>query len=399
MSDSFVFNHPQFTGIFFICFLFLFLISIWNGVDAFRQKNKKWGIFSFLISLVSFGFEIEVIECAGRFSKWNITVHFVLLIVLSLLLVGLTVQNANTKKKRITPADVKKFGDRLPVGICYWYEGGRVLYFNTCMEAICVELTGKVLMNGDEFYRLVKKDTIHTVGEKTYSFAHSILSVDSRELHELLAFDVTDIRLKNEELMRTNKEIEELNEELRQYSMNMEDAIREQEILQTKINVHDEMNKLLLLSVYSIGETDTEEKRRVLEMWKSSSVLLQGEVMELSSQMIRNEIDELGTMLGLHIVWNGELTDDMSEDARGLFARAAREVIANAVKHGEASELEIEIQKQGEKSVFTFTNNGKIEVTEVSAYGGLLSLKNNVASFGGSFEITTNEKFRIHIII
>ena len=60
--------------------------------------------------------------------------------------------------------------------------------------------------------------------------------IKKEKLHEIIAFDITNIYQKTELLEKDKIRLSKLNEELKAYNLAIDDIVRHKEILQTKLN-------------------------------------------------------------------------------------------------------------------------------------------------------------------
>ena len=226
----------------------------------------------------------------------------------------------------ITPGTIKLFLDRMPCGVCCWHESGRVLFSNVCMNRLCMELTGSRLLNGNHLHQAVP-DGIVPVRGKVWRFVSREITMDGERLYELVASDITNEYAKTAALEKDKAELLRLNHELSAYYLSIDDAVRRQEILQAKMNIHDEMNRLMLSTV-AADKNDTRALDEIFSMWEQNALLLCREAQQKSSEHAKDDIDALAKALGLRVIWRGDLPDELND--RVLHARGADRLSANA---------------------------------------------------------------------
>lgn len=114
-----------------------------------------------------------------------------------LTLAALWAMHLNVRYSRafITPLAIKQCGDKMPCGICYWLDNGRVIFSNICMNGLCLALTGEPLLNGNSFRNALTEGT-QRVRDEVWRFTFRDLTFNGRLLHEMVAWDVTEIMRK-----------------------------------------------------------------------------------------------------------------------------------------------------------------------------------------------------------
>ena len=161
--------------------------------------------------------------------------------------------------------------------------------------------------------------------------------------------------------------------ELRDYYLSIDETVRRQEILQAKVNIHDEMNKLML-STMAVENDNPSELDNIFSLWEQNALLLCMEAEKTSETKEGTSLDNLAKALKINLIWEGSVPEELSKEQRELFYSAAQEAIVNAVKHAEAKTMKISFIKEKDSIWCNFTNDGKIENKEISFSGGLGNL-------------------------
>lgn len=272
----------------------------------------------------------------------------------------------------ITPFAIKYCGDRMNCGVCFWRDNGRVTFSNDCMNRLCMALTGEQLLNGNSFSKQVAGGLQH-VGDEVWRFTLREMEFDGSPLHEMVAWDVTEIHAKTEALQKDNEELSHMTEEMKAYNLKIDDVVRRQEILQAKVNIHAEMNHLMLSTVAADRE-DTEALNRIFMQWQKNALLLCKETEENAERFTIEKLEQFAQLLGAKIRWNGRIPERLNERQRDLFFSAAQEAIVNAVKHGEAKLIDISFEDAENQVTCIFENDGNIQAGDVLFTGGLANL-------------------------
>ena len=275
-------------------------------------------------------------------------------------------------KRSITPAAVKLCLDQMPCGVCCWHDNGRVLFSNICMNRLCVALTGSPLLNGNSFYDRTSGGIL-TVDGRVWRFACWDMTFDGERLHEMIASDITTEYAKTQALEQDKAELSRLKRRLQEYSLIMEDAVRRQEILQAKVNIHDEMNRLML-STMAAEKDDTQALNRIFSLLVQNALLLCMQADDTQDQKAVTRVHELADALGIGLIWSGDVPPALTEKQRALFFTAAQEAVINAAKHAEAKTLEIAFTEDEATLCCDFINGGNVTAGDVNFVGGLANL-------------------------
>ena len=304
------------------------------------------------------------------------------------------------KRTHITPASIKESLDALPAGICYYSDEGQCVLVNHRMKDIAFSLSGQSLQNGADFYELVKDKGVHTLSDGTaVAFRHRVISYGGAPLHELIADDITELYEKSEELRRDNEKARQLAASMKSYGETIADTVRRQEILQAKVNIHDEMNRMILATKKTSDGAFTEKERRnILQMWRAQALLLCKEADTGRSSNVVSDLNALADAIGLRLMWQ---ETPKTGDARvlTLFLSAAREAMANAVKHAGAAMLHISVRESDAAFSASFSNDGSTPACPITESGGLETLRRRIEDAGGQMLTDTSDGFSLSFTV
>lgn len=379
------FEISEFLKSLFVLWTFILCVAGIKGIIFAFSSNRHRYAGVYLASLGLSYFLWQVIFDISRFGKTEpaagislilgelptISWVFVLLLITFVLYWNIYL-NKRYAGMYITPLAMKVCADRMSCGICYWRDSGRVIFSNICMNRLCVGLTDSPLNDGNVFREAVQAGIL-PVGDKVWKFTCRDLVFEGAVLHEMVAWDISEIHAKTEALRKENEELARLNSELKAYSFKIDDVVRRQEILQAKVNIHDEMNRLMLSSA-SADSNDRESLDRVFGQWRQNALLLCMETEKKKEKNAESRLEQLAGALDIRLIWHNNLIEDLTEKQRELFFAAAQEAVTNAVKHAEAKTMEISFEKNETGISVCFENNGKMSPGEVMFTGGLSNL-------------------------
>ena len=392
----------------FILIICVFIQGLFNLLRSLQTKQIKYIVISgilfvteyFLLQIVS---DIlnrrrgqECVELSERFGHLNVIWWIVGIAVITLISITLSIFFRHWNQEHITAMSVKDSIDMLNAGLCYWEDGGRMILLNKKMDEICLALSGETLMNGDHFYQCIESDCMSLPDGRKFNFFHNTVDFEDKQIHELIAVDVTELYKKNELLEQETIRLQKMNESLRRYNQNIEETVRKQEILDAKVYIHDEMNRLMLITTANIETPMPEEDfNEILTLWKNNSVLMGMGSGKSQVNMDVTEVNRLAKLLGIDVKWRGEQPEIIPDSIRELFVMVAREAIANAVKHGEAGIVTIDIKKENENLIIDISNDGHLPSGSISLGGGLTNIKRMVEDKRGRMWVDIKEQFHM----
>lgn len=304
---------------------------------------------------------------------------------------------------------VKEGCDNLPDGISFFDEYGTVQLINRKMMAVGMMLSGKDIQTLDELrgalaaprpgvecldgttglYRFPDK----TVRRFTRSW---FMDRSGKQITEVIAADVTELYAKQVELNRENACLVEANKRMRWILDNMNDIVREEEILSMKIRIHDDIGHSILAAKKAlIEQQDIAVIKENAVLWeKAADLLYRANNMppaEDEWETVRNRAGDLG----VEIVLDGTLPEE--EAARHLLILAIRECVTNCVRHAGGDKVFVETEYGVKQTVFEISNNGRAPQHAVAEGSGLFGLRRRVEREGGIMELAVSPRFLLRV--
>jgi hypothetical protein len=387
--------------------LSLVLVGVFSIVRAAAQKRIRFAVLALFLFSCSY-FLWQVLFDVHLFGNTNgtaavsrilcrIPLLFWLIFLLMLTAAALVNLTAVIRygKRRITPDAVKLCLDQIDCGVCCFRDDGMVLFSNGCMNRLCIAVTGERLLSGNQLAGAA--GGVLTAEGRRWRFTGRDITLDRETLHELIAADVTAEYAKTEALQKDKEELSRLKGELKAYTLGIDETVRRQEILQAKVNIHDEMNRLML-STLAAERDETEPKDRIFALWEQNALLLCMEADNSNKPKAASDIEKLAKALKIRLVWKNDLPETLSDKQRDLFYSAAKEAIANAAKHAGAEQIEISFAQTEKQMRCAFTNDGKLPTGEVRFAGGLYNLSALAQKQGASVSVTVGNSFTLTLV-
>lgn len=195
---------------------------------------------------------------------------------------------------------------------------------------------------------------------------------------------------KAEQLQADNIRLTELNLRMKNYGEEMQAQIKQNEILKAKEEIHNGMNKLLMISSKAIESGNITDIENALSLWHQDALLLCREAGNNLNRNAMQNITSLADTLDLKLVYDKEPNIDDEQTAE-LFVKAACEAMVNAVKHANADSFEISITETG----FSFSNNGDLPNEGISFGGGLSTIKALADNSEYEMTVKCDERFTL----
>lgn len=395
----------------FMWLVLVFILGLCNLFHSVRVKRTRHIVISSVLLITEY-FLLQIIsdilhrhadrennELSFILGEINVIWWLALIAVIMVISIVLAYFFKHWKEEYITPMSVKDSIDMLNAGLCYWEDGGRIILSNRKMDEICLALSGEMLLNGEKFYEYIETECMPMPDGTINYFYCNRVEFEDKQIHELVAVDVTELYKKNELLEQETISLQKMNESLRRYNQNIEETVRKQEILDAKVYIHDEMNRLMLVTTANAETPMSEDDfREILTLWRNNAILLGAESDKFRVNTDITEVEKLADLLGIRLKWQGEQPGIMPDYVREVFIMIAGEAIANAVKHAEAKTLTIGIYKKGEKLSIEISNDGKRPAADISMGGGLTNIKRMVEEKKGRFSVEAKEQFKMILI-
>ncbi len=312
-------------------------------------------------------------------------------------------QERRRRRERLSPASVRQALDGIDTGVCFADETGRIVLINGAMAALALSLSGRYPQmlselqsafeaaeppEGEPSARRCPDGTVRRV------INSGLRAPALAGYRQMTAQDITDLVAVNEGLARENETLRETNEHLRQTYERLADRIREQEMLNLKMRIHDEIGaSLLALSGLIEGGLDGDGSEQLQ--------VLQNAIGYFSGRHERPAEDSLEAVRrrakALHIALcvEGELPEDRT--ARQLVCLAARECLTNCAKHAKGDCVTLALSQTEDACIAVLTNTGAPPQGDVIEGGGLSALRARVLRAGGAMEIEAAPRFLLRL--
>lgn len=305
---------------------------------------------------------------------------------------------------------IKESFDNLPAAVCIFSDKGLVRLMNRRMLSVGAMLLGSGIQTLGELRAALEcpPEGVAADGDLpgVYRFPDGsalrfserrITDRDGRRCIEVIAADVSGLVAVRGELDAENARLDAANRALRKLGEDMTDIVREEEILNMKIRVHDDIGHSLLSVRRAYEQCESlDELHALAEQWRGTIRLLHTEAREpqedgLARAKLRAEA------LGAEVTLAGTFPENAA--LRELFSLAIRECTVNCVRHGGGTKVLASCRAESGLAVLRITNDGRPPEGPVREGGGLTGLRRRVERAGGEMRVESRPDFALTIAV
>ena len=386
--------------------LLLTLLYAYELVESVMLKMKK-PLSAALLAVTLFMFCFAS-NCSEAFNDKILDISPALLmsITVALMIVGLFLLSRIEKWKAssLTAMSVKECVDSLPTGICFYNENGLPILANTVMEHICRDVLGVYLSDGRTLWSAVtaKSELSEEAGRSghivklsdgsVYSFTRYEARIEGKKYYELIASDMTSEYTLTQELREKQAHADSINRRLHDLNRSIGEAIKERELLQIKISIHDGFGKMLLLTKRALLVEGSVEQDELLRLWKRNTMLLSNVQSEQTYAQYADTFRH-AEELGVSVKISGGKLPSAPELAE-LINEALTVHVTNVLRHAHGNTAFIGGHTSEDEYELRFTNDGA-QKKNIREKGGLANLRRMVESRGGTMEIRNGGHFEM----
>ena len=310
----------------------------------------------------------------------------------------------------LSALSIKNAMDSLHTGIMFCEKDGFVIFVNAQMQRLMRVLTGNEQRNGRHFYEQLTLGAIEAgcsvsrVEDQSvcllpdgsaWQFNVSALRLGKKPYFQLTATGISEQWALITQLQRKNQELFKRQEELGEVLAKLDILIRERETQQVKMRAHDilgERLSLLLRAVRSEQALDYAQLRTL-----SSGLIDDLKAME-GKPSPQDELDGLLQAfgaVGVDILIEGDLPVDTAKGH--LMAEVIREAAANAVRHGFATQVYVQLGEAEGVFCLQITDNGRGCADKLREGGGIGGMRKKAEPFGGSVTVAASPQFKLKV--
>lgn len=342
---------------------------------------------------------------SGRSLQLRLPYGLLLLTVFASLGYALWAALGNGKNRRtISDTSIKEAFDNLPTGVCFFNETGLPVLCNRAMHRFSFAVSGRDVQYVTDLEECFTGNFVPLEGVRRVGKVFSLPDGTAWQLEkrsfsyengmpytQYIATDVTDLNKNRLELAEENDHLSKVQADLQRLSANVAAATREEEILNTKMRVHDEMGRCLVEARKFLKDASGESiPADVVRSWQRAVSMLKYNN-EMGREDMLHQIRKTCQSIKLEFIQTGQLP--RQETAAYLLTCAVRECVTNAVRYAGASELYAVFSETATTATVQVRNNGTPPKEEITEGGGLSTLRRRVEREGGSMLVQSLPEF------
>ena len=397
----------QFTVIFLTAGLILLTkrrckLSKLSGMGAVFLTNVVFYVFMQLDSRIT-----------GAEQGLHMHVPYIVLLFLTILSIAFgawLVLGETRNRKTISNTSIKESFDTLPTGVCFFNKAGFPILCNSAMQRFSFAVCGKDVQFVTDLENCLADDFVPVAevrqegrifilpdGRAWHLEKRTFTHESGRNFAQYIAKDVTDLHENQVELQEENAQLRRVQLDLQTLSANVVAVTREEEILNTKMRVHDEMGRCLVAAQKYLKENCMENiPDSVATAWQRAVSVIKHNNESPDEDMLL-QIRKTCEFVNLKYIQTGKLPEE--ENAAYILTCAVRECVTNAVRYAGATELYVDISETENEAAVTVTNNGKKPDCEIVEGGGLTNLRDRVERAGGSMIVLSVPVFKLTVTV
>ena len=310
------------------------------------------------------------------------------------------VKDAAERKKALSPFSVKQALDDLRAGICFSDRDGRIVLINRSMLDLVYGLSGTypqmTYQITEAFSPLKAPDESDGASGGLYRLPDGrVINLSVTPLSRLegfsriSAYDVTEIYLTNLSLRTENEKLKETNEKLNSAYERLSDRIREQETLELKIRVHNDIGAALI-SISEMLQNGGDVGSQLSELKNAAGYFCSKAP---SSDLTLDRVKLSAADRNVTFVHSGVFPTDPS--AAKIIVYAAFECVNNCVKHAGGDKVSADITQEDGYYTAVFKNTGKRPESGITEGGGLSGIRAMTEEAGGSMTVVSEPEFAL----
>lgn len=311
------------------------------------------------------------------------------------------------RKENLTQWAVKEAIDLLPAGVAFAREDGKTVLANLAMNGLYRQMSAKNLLDIGPLAEIAdrtaegdddKLQGVYSDGYSVWQFTKQNIEENGGEYLQLTATDISAQAAINEELKGKNSKLKQIRARLEIYNRKAEQIIISRELLNARMQVHNETGHVLLASRRYMDQPGSVDEVALLNTLKVTNTYLLREYEEDDTQRDPlSEAIEMAKAIGVSVSFKGMIPTE--EQVRNILSVAINECATNTRKHANGDALKVATEEEDGSIRFSVSSNGESPKKNVNEKGGLLTLRTVVENAGGSMKINTQPEFCIVIRI
>jgi len=314
------------------------------------------------------------------------------------------------RRRTISSMSIKEAFDNLPTGVCFFNEAGLPVLCNRTMHRFSFAVSGRDIQFITDLQSCLSEGFLPAEGVvrsgKLFALrGGSVWKLEMRPIlrargevyTQYIATDVTELQKNRIALTEENARLRRVQADLQRLSANIVAVTREEEILNTKMRVHDEMGRCLVEAQKYLRQADGGSiPESVARSWQRAVSMLKYNNDAPDEDMLL-QVRKTCEALNLQFMQTGVLP--RQENAAYILTCAVRECVTNAVRYADASALYADFSETESLASVVVRNNGRPPEGEIVEGGGLSTLRRRVERAGGTMTVQSLPTFQLTVAV
>jgi signal transduction histidine kinase len=323
-----------------------------------------------------------------------------------------SISNYFAIKRNISALSIINALDTLHTGVLFSESDGYIVLSNHQMQRLMLLITGKIFRNSLKFYEALISDkyearykklglegqTVYLLPDETaWMFTKTDIPFHKKNYVHISAAEVSENWALTSKLQDQEEELREKTSDLKSTISNLHILSKEKEIESAKIRAHDIIGQRLTVLLRMLQNQDNLDYNSLTSLSKGLLEELKAENMETKARDELKKIQHTFEIIGVEVNFQGQLPYD-EEDAQ-LFVDIIREGAANAVRHGFATQVNVEAEERDGIYNLVVANIGYTRDEPITLGSGLKAMRKKVNDQGGSLEIIHYPVFTLAVCL
>ncbi|MGI5849518.1 MAG: sensor histidine kinase [Christensenellales bacterium] len=324
--------------------------------------------------------------------------------------IGICILRYREIRISLSALSIKNTIDSLHTGALFSEPDGFILLINAQMQGLMKAISGRMHRNGNRFYELLVKGDMEfhcqraefqgkivcLLPDKTaWMFTKTELQIKRKKYIQLTATDITKRWDLTAQLQQRELQLKTKGEELSRSIKNLHILSRERETQKAKMRAHDVLGQRLTLLLRTIHSEQALDYDLIRSLSQGLLDDLKADKNIPSLQDELNGLQQAFGSIGVHIEVNGTLPEDHTKGR--MLTDIIRESVTNAVRHGFATKILVEIKFLADGYHLKISNNGYPPPEPIVEGGGIGGMRKMAESCGGVLDVTTHPCFVVSV--
>lgn len=311
-------------------------------------------------------------------------------------------------REQLTARSIQSAVDFLEEGVLLSLEKGEPVLVNYVMYDVMEKLLGTVIRNANIFWHILanwnntERLTMERQGRDflfrrndgaAWLLQRRYIRFRNQLGWQITALDVTNLDRVNRELDQKNQLLEQRNEKMKYLLNHLVDIQTRRTTEEMRYKIHDLMGQRITILQQLLNNKNTTDYAIILP-------LVENVLADMRRETVDNPADRLNVLvhtygsLGIGVTVTGSLPANQ-EMAAGLVG-IIREALTNAILHGKASQVSIDLHPEG-KHILTVSDNGIGCHGSIRPGNGLQGIERRVRKMGATLHLTGTPHFVLSV--